>query len=82
MSCTDTHNARPSPPMTNLVQPNPAGNGRPMPGMSPRQRHIPVNRIHVPGFPRSWVRAAGLACAFCCCCKTVTGCGFAGVMLY
>eukprot|EP00661_Eupelagonemidae_sp_cell13_P020331 gene20331-biopygen2565 len=41
----NTQNARPDPPMTNLVQPNPAGNGRP--SVSPRQ--FSVNRAHVPG---------------------------------
>eukprot|EP00661_Eupelagonemidae_sp_cell13_P024753 gene24753-biopygen13476 len=40
MSCMNTRNARPA-PMTNLVQPNPAYNGRP----SVNPRHFPVDRV-------------------------------------
>eukprot|EP00661_Eupelagonemidae_sp_cell13_P023823 gene23823-biopygen10392 len=45
MSGMNTQNARPDPPMTNLVQPNPAGNGRP----SVNPRHFSLNRVHPPG---------------------------------
>eukprot|EP00661_Eupelagonemidae_sp_cell13_P010147 gene10147-biopygen21293 len=40
----NTQNARPDPPMTNLVQPNPAGNDRP----SVNSRQFPVNRVCLP----------------------------------